>query len=284
MPSRPNAEKQIFITYDSGDATTARLLANALRKSGLQTSLGEWELQPMESISERVSRDLATSDFLLVLFSPASVHSRWVREELLPFMSRELDERAITVIPIRTGGVELPPALATRQYFDVDPASEESIARIVSRIRSVPLVDWSRLSAQSFEALVGELLIKRGFSVMRTPHRRDLGFDFVASYTASDPFGGEKAETWLIEAKFYKESRVSVAALRQIMGVVYAHPKATKAAVLTNGQLTSAAKEFLSSPFASKADLRVLDGTTLTALISEYPDLCSRFFAAQPNE
>lgn len=277
MPNQSSAKK-IFITYDTADAHIARGIAEQLKQSGIQTSLGEWEVQPLESISDKIARDLAASDFLVVLVSPASIHSRWIQDELLPFVGRELNERAITVIPIRIGDVELPPALSTRQYLDLEPNLPDSIERLIRRVRSAPLIDWVRLKPTSFERLIEELLQQLGFSILRSRIHRDPGYDFTASYTSRDPFGVEKTETWLVEAKFYKESRVSVLALRQLMGALYAHPKASKAVVLTNGQLTSAAREFLQSQWASKTDLRVVDGTTLTALLSEYPDLCSRFF------
>jgi restriction endonuclease Mrr len=143
------------------------------------------------------------------------------------------------------------------------------------------MVDWSRLSPATFEELVGELLTQLGFTIQRTPVNRDGGYDFVASLTAQDPFGTEKTETWLVEAKLYKESRVSVTSLRQLIGALHTHPRATKAVVLTNGQLTSAAREFLEDTrWPLKGDLRVVDGTALTSLITQHADLFARFFGA----
>ena len=117
-----------------------------------------------------------------------------------------------------------------------------------------------------------------GFSVeAQMPHRKDAGFDLKAVYKSRDPFGVERTEIWLAEAKLYRNSRVSIGTLRQALGRLSSWPDSTMALIVTSGNITSEARSFLAeSKFGPR--IRVVEGLELTNLIAKYPELIERHF------
>src|ERR1019366_9465903 len=116
--SIPQRNRQVFLSYAQADGDVARQIADALQKEGLRVWFDAWELASGDSIVQRIEQAVATSDILVVLLSPNSVASRWVQTELsAAFLSRELRDRAITIIPAVIEDCEIPPLLADRKYL-----------------------------------------------------------------------------------------------------------------------------------------------------------------------
>ena len=266
--------RQVFVSYAQADKMVASQVAEALRNAGLLVWIDAWELGAGDSIAQRIDRAIASSDILLVLLSQSSVASKWVQKELSAALSGELQDRAITVMPALIEDCDVPPLLADRQYVDLRRDLPAAIQRLVEQIGSAPDLDFSKLDGRSFEAMVGDLLVNLGFSVQGTPLTRDSGFDFVASYRSRDPFGAEQTDTWLVEVKLYRDERVSSHALQRLLGVLVMTGGNRKGLIVTNGRLTSIARRFLAESIErSRHELRVIDGTELTNLLIQHPEV-----------
>lgn len=271
--------KKVFLSYDEGDKAVARRLAEALHDAGLDVWFDEWELYYDDSIILRTEEGVAASDVLLVLLSQKSVKSNWVQKELNLFLARELNDRAITLIPILIEDCKVPSVLADRLNLDLRKDFDNGLTRLISQLRALPEIDFSRLDGRMFEKLVSDLLKEIGFSIQQTPVNRDGGFDFIASFSSHDPFGVNRQDIWLVEVKFYRDQRVSVSALRQMFGYLITPPHRGRGLVVTNGRLTSVAHEFLTDAITkSGLELRVIDGTELTKLLFQHPMLVKRYF------
>lgn len=271
--------RQVFVTYSQADRGVARQVAEALLDAGLLVWIDAWELQAGDSIGQRIDDLIASSDVLLVLLSPNSVASKWVQKELSAALSGELRDRAITVVPALVEDCDVPPLLSDRQYLDLRHDRPAAIRRLVEQIGSVPGLDFSRLDGRAFEQMIGDLLVSLGFSVQQTPVTRDSGYDFLASYRSRDPFGAEQTDMWLVEVKLYRDARVSIKALQQLIGVLATSGGSKKGLVVTNGRLTSVARTFLADSVArSRQELRVIDGTELTNLLIQHPEVARKYF------
>jgi hypothetical protein len=273
--------RQVFVSYAQADKGIARQVAEALRHAGLLVWIDTWELQAGDSIGPRIDQAIASSDVLLVLLSRNAVASKWVQKELSAALSGELRDRAITVVPALLEDCDVPPLLSDRQYLDLRHDRPAAIRRLVEQIRSVPSLDFAKLDGRAFEEMVGDLLASLGFSVQRTSLTRDSGYDFVASYRSRDPFGAEQTDTWLVEVKLYRDARVSIHALQHLMGVLVMTGGNKKGLVVTNGRLTSVARTFLAqSVDRAGHELRVIDGTELTNLLIQNPEVTQKYFPA----
>ena len=270
---------RVFLSYASSDKPSARFIADALRQSGVSTWFDEWEIRVGDSFVQRIEAAAESSDYILLLLSPAAVDSEWVQTEINFALSRELKERAIRLVPVLVADCEIPPVLRDRTWLDMRGNNREiGIRRLVEQLSAVPAIRFSDLTPEIFERLVGDLLVELGLSV--EAHRRsepDLGFDFTAVYKSHDPFGVEKSDTWLVEVKLYSNSRVSIAVLRQAVGLLATSPEAAMGLVVTSGNITSEARRFLAeSGYGNR--VRVIEGPELTNLIARYPALIERYF------
>ncbi len=285
VESRQNRARQVFLSYAHADSAVARRIADKLRGAGLRVQISEWELQPGDSIASRIVEAVSSSDLILVLVSPNSINSRWVQSELNETLSRELQTRAITVIPALIEDCTMPPPLANLVYLDLRTDLEGGIGRLIQQLGMASDIDFSRLNPQSFESLVADLLQRLGFSIEHQALSSDSGFDFKASFPTKDPFGAHHEDVWLVEVKHYKNQRVSVDAVRQMVSYMTMLPGAKKGLVVTSGQLTSVAQEVLAELTTNlRTELRVIEGTELKRLLLEHPQLIKRYFGqeAQP--
>jgi hypothetical protein len=269
---------RVFLSYSKSDQAAAARIAEVLKQTGMHAWFAGWELGPGDSLREHIGSAASSSDCIVVLLSRAAVESPWVKKDITLALSRELEDRAIRLIPVLLEDCEIPASLADRQWIDMRQNREVGIRGVIDQIDAVTSVQLSGLTPQAFETLVGDLLVKLGFSVEEQAHSgRDPGFDFKAVYKSRDPFGVEMTQTWLAQAKFYRNSRVSVGTLRDAVGVLTDWPEATKALIVTSGNITSEARSFLAeSKFGSR--IRVIGGAELTTLIAQYPDLINLHF------
>jgi len=270
--------KRIYLSYAQKDKGIADQVASALQTAGHNVWLDVWELTPGDSITSRIEGCITSSDFLLVLLSPQSVEAPWIKYELNAALFRELRDRAITVIPVLIEDCEIPQILSGRAYLDLRKDFHGEMQRLVAQLTSAPNIEFSKLTPRTFENLVSDLLGDLGFSI-QTSKAADRGFDLIASYQSRDPFGVEKVDTWLVEIKLYREQRVSVSTLRQVLGNVMVTTGVNKGLVVTNSRLTSVAREFLTELTQKHGhELRVIDGAELTDLLIQHPKLVNRYF------
>ncbi|HYW37845.1 MAG TPA: TIR domain-containing protein [Terriglobales bacterium] len=269
---------KVFLSYVSSDKASARFIADALRQSGVSTWFDEWEIHVGDSIIQRIEDGAMSSDYILLLLSPAAVESEWLKAEISMALSRELHERAIRLVPVLVADCDIPPVLRDRVLLDLRGNNREiGIRRLVEQLSAVPAIRFSELTPEIFERLVGDLLVELGFSVEASARSHDSGIDFTAIYKSHDPFGVEKKETWLVEVKLYSKSRVSISALREAVGLLADWRKAAMALIVTSGNITSEGRRFLEeSEYGSR--VRVIEGPELTNLIARYPALVERYF------
>ena len=287
--TKPRSEgdrpQSVFVSYAQADKLVARDIADRLQGAGLRVWFDEWALSPGDSITEKIESELRASDLLIVLLSPASVKSHWVKAELNAALSVELRSRAVTVIPALIADCEIPFGLRDRVYLDLRSDLSQGVEGLIRQLGIVPDIDFSVLDGQAFEELVADLLVELGFKIERQHLIRDTGHDFEASISIVDPFGTEQREDWLVEAKLYKAERVSLRSLRQMVSYMETMPNLHKGLVVTNSQLTSVATESLKTISERAArEVKVIDGTELRALLLRNPDIVARHFGKDANE
>ena len=151
---------------------------------------------------------------------------------------------------------------------------------MVEQIGGAAEIDFSELGWRAFEALVADLLVELGFTdIERESAVHDLRVDIKAHYSHTDPFGLQVTDTWLVEIKFYGQRRADLKSINQLTGYLSGLPARNKGLLVTNGQLTSAAKEWLQSTEASsRVEIRVIDGTELKRLLLQHRDLIEKYF------
>lgn len=276
----PRDKRQVFLSYAFADREVARTMAEKLRQHGLKVWFDEYELKVADSLAEKIRDAISSSDYLIVLLSPNSVKSRWVRKELDSAFARELASRDITLLPVMIADCEVPRFLEQRVLIDIRTDYAIGISKLVQQIGLAPDIDFSRLTPQQFETLVVDLFKSSGFSeVQLEVPVRDRCVDIVAKYTAKDPLGGAREEVWLIEVKFYRKERADLQALHQLVGYLVTLPEQYRGVLVTNSYLTSAARAWLEEARKlGRHDIRIVDGTEMRRLLLNHPDIVNKYF------
>lgn len=269
------ARPTVFLTFSQKDRMVAQLLQLKLRDAGVNAWSDEhfdygadWKLA--------LDARLRTSDYVLLLVSQAALNSSYFREEYATaLMLREFSDRSITVIPILLEDVDLPPALSTIQHLNFSSDLQSGVDDLVARLSASIDIDFATLSFQDFENLVADLLDDIGFSIEREPTVDGFHFDFAATYPSTDPFGGPTDNRWLIEVKHRSSGRVTVETIRQVASTWHSlrdRSSFAQMALITSGQITSAARELINS-----APIRLIEGVELRRILLTRPHLIRKY-------
>ncbi|HAG85522.1 MAG TPA: hypothetical protein DCL61_31360 [Cyanobacteria bacterium UBA12227] len=273
---------QVFVSYASADRAAAKTIVEGLRSRNLNVWLDADELRPGDHWAESIRTAIEASAYFLLLLSKHSVQSSWMVHEVEAVL-KELQSRDVTFLPVLLEDCDIPSSLAIYQCFDMRSGVEENLEKLAEALRFTPKIDFEKLSPQTFEQLVVDLLQKLGFVNLQSEiQQRDSGFDAVVEFRQKDPFGAETREVYAVETKFYRHSRAGLEALRQLAGYAKSDPKINKALLVTNGNLTSVALDWVNdAPKATGIPIRVIDGTELKRLLLQNTDLVSKYFS--PN-
>jgi hypothetical protein len=136
----------IFLSYSSRDREFARRLCTDLERSGVAVWLDEAELRIGDSIIVRIAEAIAGVDFLVVLLSPASVESVWVKRELELALSLEIERKLTGVLPILVEKCQIPAPLVGRVYADFTDSSLYA-GRLNLLLRSIDVESNESISA-----------------------------------------------------------------------------------------------------------------------------------------
>lgn len=101
----------VFVSYSHADKKLADAVARGLEERGLGVWIDSKGLRIGDSIITRIATAIAEGDFLLALVSAASRNSNWCRKEIALAMTEGINNRRVTVLPLRVGDVEMPPEL-----------------------------------------------------------------------------------------------------------------------------------------------------------------------------
>jgi hypothetical protein len=126
-----------FLSYSQQDKETALRLAEDLRQHGVDTWFDLWEIGAGDSLIQRIFVEgLANASSFLVLLSPRSVTSRWVREELDAALVRRL-EGVLKVIPVILEPTSIPVPLRALRWVNLADNYDAGLREIVKALHGV---------------------------------------------------------------------------------------------------------------------------------------------------
>jgi hypothetical protein len=125
---------RVFLSYTHSDRAFAERLAIDLTRAGVQVWFDEWEIRAGESIVERVGEGLEQNDYLLVLLSPASVRSAWVRRELNSSVLRSLQRKSVTIIPVMQIRCVAPSVIEDLRYADFTQSYQAGFVEVLASL------------------------------------------------------------------------------------------------------------------------------------------------------
>ena len=110
---------KVFVSHSHEDKTLAIKLSEVLRSKGVDAWIDTWEIRPGDSIVQKIFEEgLKDCQGFLILLSPDSIKSAWVRHELDSAMIQRL-EGLTRVIPVVVHPCEIPVTLRPLLWLDI---------------------------------------------------------------------------------------------------------------------------------------------------------------------
>jgi len=129
--------KKIFISYTHSDRDFAERLAKSLHEAGEDVWWDKWEIQAGDSLIKKIFEEgLSTAAAFVVVISPQSVKSKWVRQELDVATVRRI-EGVTKIIPVVIGDAEIPVALRALLWIDMRNEFNQGVRRIINSIHGI---------------------------------------------------------------------------------------------------------------------------------------------------
>jgi len=276
-----NAGKRVFLSYAHQDLPVVEQFRQALQQHEYHVYSDYTELEPGEPWVETLRYRLEASDFVIVFLSKNLFERDNLRFEYAESFFENLKRRNINLIPVCIDNYPVPPVfLAFELLYAIN--NPDGPKKLIERINTIQTISFEKLSAVAFEELVYSLLQNLEFKKIEWNRTVvDDGFDFMAEYYNTDPFGQQKKETWLIECKNYKEKRFDLRTIKEIAErYKYVRRKDAKLVLITTSQFNSVAKEYLEEIRRSDfIEIDTIDGFQLKNILSKFPNLVDKFFA-----
>ena len=129
---------KVFISYSTPDEKWADRLRSALTKRDVEVWDPASQITAGENWGLKYGRALENSDAIVVLVSPASVKSDWVRYEIqYALSSPQFRDRLIPVLVRQTE--EIPWILRKLKVIHATQDIDETARRIVNALRKAPV-------------------------------------------------------------------------------------------------------------------------------------------------
>jgi hypothetical protein len=120
----------VFLSHSSKDKPFVRELADFLQRDGqIKVWLDERDISFGENIVDKIAEGL-DSDFVLLIISPDSVNSAWVKEEWTDAFWEQTNNRRAKLAGVLYRDCQLPHLLRNKKYFDLRTNQTEGFRAI----------------------------------------------------------------------------------------------------------------------------------------------------------
>jgi uncharacterized protein YjbI with pentapeptide repeats len=124
-----------FISYSTKDQEFADRLHADLQNKGVRCWFAPHDIQAGKKIHEQIDEAIRVHEKLLLILSPDSMHSEWVKTEIRKARKRERTEKKRVLFPVRLVSFE---AIRDWEFFDADEGKDLAVA-----IREYHIPDFS---------------------------------------------------------------------------------------------------------------------------------------------
>ena len=273
--------KKIFISYSHYDKSFVDWLVEKLAREKISIWYDRNEINVGDSLTKKIEEGIKSSSFIIIILSKSGVQSKWVNYVFNTALIYSAQKQGVKILPVLIDDTVIPPNLSSIRYADFTKNKYLALQELIQTIRQegkriIKPSNWDELDSESFENLVYDLLIAEKLQVTRQTGSKDHGFDFLAYFDNVLPGNIVSKQKWLVEAKFYKNSKLSVKSIAQFCGIAKLSD-AHAMLFVTNSYLTNAAKDFIANGIE---DLNVLvwDVNIIEDLLTKHDNIRNTYF------
>lgn len=129
---------KVYLAHASEDKAAVRPIAEYLMSHGVDVWFDEWEINPGDSLRQKMEEGLLEMTHFAVVLTPTSILKPWVQREIDAGFVGLVGGRS-KIVPLRLGTEvdDLSPFLQTLLCPEIDPADQKSLAALVDRLYGV---------------------------------------------------------------------------------------------------------------------------------------------------
>jgi hypothetical protein len=142
----------LFISYSTKDQVFAERLHADLQVKGVRCWFAPHDMRSGKKLHEQIDEAIRVYDKLLLILSPASMESEWVKTEISNARKREISEKKRILFPIRLCSFEM---LHDWECFDADAGKDSA-----REIREYFIPDFSNWKDHDAYRLAFDRLLK----------------------------------------------------------------------------------------------------------------------------
>lgn len=129
---------KVYLAHASEDKSMVRPIAEYLMANGVDVWFDEWEIEPGDSLRQKMEEGLGEMTHFMVILTPASILKPWVALEIdVGIVKRVGGESRMLPVVVGLEPKQLTPFLRTMLYVEVDPTSEADLKGLVGRVHGV---------------------------------------------------------------------------------------------------------------------------------------------------
>lgn len=129
---------KVYLAHASEDKARIRPLAEYLMANGIEVWFDEWEIEPGDSLREKMEEGLGAMTHFVVALTETSISKPWVAKEIDVGLVRQVggQSRFIPLL-IDLDPAKLSPFLQTMLYLPLDPTDDVQRKGLVDRLHGV---------------------------------------------------------------------------------------------------------------------------------------------------
>lgn len=268
---------RVFLSYNHQDYHEANIIKMSLENVGLEVSIESFESN--NSFTREINHKVKTSDYFIILISNHTESNEWTKFEIEK-IRHDFYYRDVVIIPVLISRVKKPNSLKNLKSFNLYGDFEKNLKEFASYLKNIKYLDFDLISASEFENLITDLLIRLKFKIdYEKIHQFDNGVDIIASSINRNQLVDSFTTNWIVQCKFYKNSRIDVSAIKQLTNQLVENFTNYNGILITNSLISSTILETLEIiQKRKKVNIEVVDGRKLKQLLLKYPELIDKFF------
>ena len=133
-----DAHPKVYLAHASEDKAMVRPIAEYLMANGIEVWFDEWEIDPGDSLRQKMEEGLDEMTHFMVVLTPASIEKPWVALEIdVGIVRRVGGESRMVPVVVGLAPKRLTPFLRTMLYIEIEPANEADLKMLADRLHGV---------------------------------------------------------------------------------------------------------------------------------------------------
>lgn len=129
---------RVYLAHASEDKPMVRPIAEYLMANGVEIWFDEWEIEPGDSLRQKMEEGLGSMTHFVVVLTPTSITKPWVAKEIDVWMVRQIGgESRLVPLVVDLDANELPPFIQAMLFLKLDPTNDQDLKGLVDRLFGV---------------------------------------------------------------------------------------------------------------------------------------------------